>query len=118
MFTYSSVFIEVSLALTHLQTIPFNETTYLIGLIEGPMNAETGKLVLCANLTSLTCTPLFISTKYQFLIDFATFLSSNGLYFVMTIDPSYICVYIEPRITNSSNVIPANFTFMYSNVIP
>lgn len=63
-FTSSPQFIQVSLALTRLQTIPFNSTTYLIAMIEGPMNAETGRLVICANITNLICTPLFVSTKY------------------------------------------------------
>lgn len=86
-------------------------------MIEGPMNAETGRLVICENLTNLTCIPLYVSTKFQFLIDYSTYITETGLYFVMTIDPKTIQVFIEPKITNSSNLIPANYTFNYSDVI-
>lgn len=35
----------------------------------------------------------------------------------MTIGPKNISVFIEPKISNPSNLIPPNFTFVYSGVL-
>lgn len=69
-----------------------NETTLVIGILQGPMNSATGKLYICEGEI---CSALYISTKMLFLINYAAAKNGND-YIVMSIDYYCVQVYLNP----------------------
>ena len=43
------------------------EETLVIGLLQGPINSDTGKLYICEGIN---CSALYVSTKLLFLINY------------------------------------------------
>lgn len=90
-----------------------NEPTLVLGLLEGPMNSVTGKLVICEGMS---CSPLYVSSRYVFLINYAVHTYGNQ-FIVMSIDYYTIQVYLSPSVQPPGVLIPSNFTFNYTQYV-
>lgn len=115
-FTYSFSWMRVvPLALRQIYTIVQgqNQSTLVLGILEGPMSAATGKLYLC---NTQNCSPLYISTSDSFLLNYAAKVS-NSLYVVISIDYLTIQVFINPQVQPNGGPITSNYTIQYSNFI-
>lgn len=85
----------------------------MVGLLEGPMNAATGKLYIC---DGMICNPMYVSTRLIFLINYAAHYDSN-MYVVMSIDCFTIQVYINPTPVPGNVFILANYIFNYTQYV-
>ncbi len=94
--TYSYLLVKVPLNLRQIYTIvQENLPTLVLGIIEGPMNAETGRLYLCQDFM---CSSLYVSTSDSFLLNYGV-KTSGSLYVIMSIDYQTIQIFISPQVT-------------------
>lgn len=59
------------------------------------MNAATGKLYIC---DGMLCSPLYVSSRFVFLINYAAHVADDDLYVVMSIDSFTIQVFMNPQV--------------------
>lgn len=90
-----------------------NLSTLVLGLLEGPMNAATGKLYLC---DGELCSPLYVSSRFVFLLNYAAYTTNNN-FVVMSIDYYFLQVYLNPQVQPNSTIIPSNYSINYTQYI-
>ena len=105
--------VKMPINLRQIFTIVQPNGTLVIGVIEGPMNAETGRLYLCQDVL---CSCLYVSTSDAFLLNYGAKLIGD-LYMIMSIDYQIIQIFISPVVQADESNIAPNYTVNYTKFL-